>query len=507
MRQRRLTTAGALAFAVVFALALHSAAIAQTTQSGPPPPTTPFQLNPFLFSNETDATRALSSPDVLMRQSGVEWLGRWTGTDGWSPPPDADATQKSLRGRSDLVPLLIRAVEEMPEQDGAQATTLLALIGNPARQAIPAVCDAMYRWEGVDFVASAHLLNGLVHLCGGPDKLASGLIPFLRDNQTTNRLAIARGLRYCADPTFEYLSPPPNGAYPTMSMDHFGAWQSQFQAQVVPALARTVGDRDSAVRIAAMESLEHISHDFQEDVTPSVISAWQTTVKPLAHMASWGDPVERVATLKVLAVEPSDVSSGARVLRGNLQGNADERLYALEALCHAVQTNPKIVVNVFLADWNSADPTKRQIAADDMNQAAVPLWAGIPPANIGVPWFNDSRLVAYTSKIRLDTVGMQAEMQNVHDRILAALVNAESDSDQKVRASAAAALVQISQQVSNTLGAVPVDVVNGRVWPGGENLEAKVTTALDTAADILKQTDPDLAKRLQDQKLAFKHVI
>ena len=480
-----------------------------TARAAPPTPATepeitPYQRNAFLFAGESQAISSLSSPDLLMRRSGVEWLGWWTAVGGGATFPGVDANRARLKGRKDLVPALVRALGEMPEQDSAQASRLLVLIGEPARTAIPALCNCLFRWDGANPIHSGVLRNSLVHLCGGPERLAPTLVPLLNDKQPRVRQAAARGLRFCADPTFVYTFHP-DDPYPAMSPDAGKRWRAHFLEAAVPALTRALDDPAPGVSLAAAQSLERITADFEVDLLHRQPQPfWKATVAPLSRLAASSDAALRLAALRVLAFEPGDVSPAAPALRAGLQRSKEEREYALYALAHAARRNPSAVLDVFLADLGARDLQRRRIAADDLQLAAMAVWDGTPGEIASAKWNNDSRLFGHTPDARRNDGPLSWEAAAAHDRLLNALVNVAMSPDREIRTSAVSALEQISGRAVGLRGRLRLmGVVNGRTVPIDEDVVPKVIDALTLASDQLMSVDPELARRLRDRKADF----
>ena len=172
---------------------------AQSRPQAPPPELTPFEKNPFLFRSPQEAVRALDSPDALMRRSGVEWLGQWTYTyTSYGGAPNAAACAQ-LQSLARIIPGLIRAVREMPLPESQQAARLLAAIGPPAHSAIPAVCNALIDQGSQDVFQRYEMMNSLIHLCGGPDRVASKLAPLMLDSEPETRRAAAGAAGLCDD--------------------------------------------------------------------------------------------------------------------------------------------------------------------------------------------------------------------------------------------------------------------------------------------------------------------
>lgn len=449
------------------------------------PASTPYQLNPDLFAVRAEAVRALGKSDILLRRSGVEWLGRWTQTDGGSGPPGRDAKREEFRRMTALVPALTRGVREMPGQDSQQAARLLALIGSPARSAIPAVCAALASpaYEGRsprdvgDFTARSELLLSLTRLCGGPYALAPTLTALLHDREPETRRAAAAALRFCDDPLFRSTSPP-WGAYPYMPPEEEKRWHKAFLDLAFPAMTACLDDGAGAVRLAAAGTLEHWTY--------SPDAPWTQALTPLARAAASSDSNLRLAALRTLAFMPGDLSPVAAALRAALHGDEAGRPWALAALSHAAWTGRARTLDAFLPDLAAPDAPTRRVAAADLRLAAGLLWdGGFGFGPYPLPeWQNDSRLLRVSSPPDATAAASQT-------RLLAALVRAAADQDAAVRSDVAASLEQIGQAT---------DRGQGFRWRRERNAEAPaaVTAALAQAASFLQETDPASAKRLED---------
>ena len=449
------------------------------------PQLTPFERNPFIFSSPQEAIRALDSADMLLRRSGVEWLGRWTctyTTYGIAPDKAACAQLQSYVG---LVPSLTRAVREMPKDDSRQAARLLVLLGPSAKPAIPAVCAALTSSDyedkgsqyGGDVQGRVDLLNSLTQLCGGPDGLALALLRLMRDKKPETRRAAAATVGFCDDPTYRHISLPPQGA---------------FHKQIMPALAVCVDDPVTAVRLAALTSLEKLTYD-------STDAPWHATEPALARAVASTNPDVRLAALKVLAYMPGDVSSLTSSLRGRLHDGEEEQKYALAALCHAAGTNRALVATIFLAGLSSPNVTERHQSAADVRLMVMPLWNnGFFPDKEPLPWFSDDRLFARYGTPSLtpqqqneEQKQRQAAQEQVQQRLLAALIHACFDPDPAVRADAAASLDIIGQWAEAA-------AAHGFLFAPKVKTDLTVKQSLIQAAAALQQTDPDRAKSFQD---------
>jgi len=457
-----------------------------------PPPLTPYQRNPFLFSSDRAVMDALNDPDILLRRSSVEYLSeRADGTRY-----DGTHAVAQMQQQPDLIPALTRAVRDLPDSDSQQAARLLVVMGPSARAAIPAVCGALARpsyGEGNsrDFVGRANLLNSLVHLCGGPDTLASTLVGLLHDPEPQTRRSVAGAFAYCDDPTFIHMTPPQN-AYHWMTPEQDRQWRTQFGGLVIPALAARLDDPMTAVRLASAHSLETLTY-------PCADAPWNLTLAPLACVLTFPDARLRLTALRTLAYMPVDVSSVVPALRTGLRGNSTERAWALAALCHAAQTNRVRTVNAFLPDLASPVLARRRNAAADISQAATLLWSGDfwpePPSLSD--WLNNSRLFR-----PLDLPGLtppeqeaaqkrrEAAVLDAQPRLLTALTAAADDPDPAVQQDAGLSLEKIGTWTYAFLG-------DGGRYREGERVQAQVAAALTQAASSLVPTDPLLAVRLK----------
>lgn len=451
-----------------------------------------------MFSSLQESIGALRSPDINMRRSGIESLGQRTLTyTTYGVAPNLEACQE-LQKHPEVVPDLIRAVQEMPDDDSRQAARLLVFFGQPGQPAIAAVCAALaspiYGTGKVGdnkFVERGDLLNSLVHLCGGPDRLGPALARLLNAPESGWRTAAAAAVPFCSDPTFRHQSPPPQGAYHWFDAKQEGQWLSAFSTCLVPALAARLNDPVSAVRLASLTGLESLTYY-------SADAPWKMTLGSLAQAAASPDPALRLAALRVLAFAPVDVSPITVTLRSSLHGTAEERGYALAALFHAAQTNRAVTARSFLADLASPAVQKRRVGADDIKQTSILLingsfWPGPDP----IPnWYNDSRLMMApepprqtpTQRQALWTARQAAEIA-FQPRLLAALVKAAADPDHQVRVDAAASLAKIGDWTNAMLG-------RGISNNPGDRLEPQVASALIQAAAALQSTEPAEAERL-----------
>ena len=202
--RRASRTALALTFCICMTAAI-SACHAADAPAAPQIP--PLWQHPNLFSNPQAAADALDSPDILMRRSGVEWLGQWTGTyTTYGVAPDKNNCDQ-LQGLPLLIPRLTRAVREMPDEDSQQAARLLVQIGTPARSAIPAVCEALVKQGRLDVFKRYNVLDSLIHLCGGPSAVAPKLVALMQSSEPATRRAAAGAAGLCDDIGFNHISP------------------------------------------------------------------------------------------------------------------------------------------------------------------------------------------------------------------------------------------------------------------------------------------------------------
>lgn len=130
----------------------------QISAKQPQPPTiadtrTPFRKDPFMFSSLQESIGALRSPDINMRRSGIESLGQRTLTyTTYRVAPNLEACQE-LQKHPEVVPDLIRAVQEMPDDDSRQAARLLVFLVSPDS---PRLRQSVRRWQ-VPFTARGKL--------------------------------------------------------------------------------------------------------------------------------------------------------------------------------------------------------------------------------------------------------------------------------------------------------------------------------------------------------------
>lgn len=447
----------------------------------------PYERNPMIFNSPAQAVAALDSPDIMMRRSGVEWLGRWTATDGASIDPRVDYTnQSSLRGRSDLVPALARAVREMPTQDVLQAAALLALIGPKARPAIPAMCDAM---DHLSIADTNTVAGDIGQVCGGQDKIASIVAAFLSDKAPANRLSAARGLRDCMNPTYQ----PPGSVMKMVTWDERKTWPIHFQQQAVPALDRALRDPDSAVRIAAAESLDALTSQFDEAYAPKV---WQPTVPNAMKLASSTDPSERLAGLKMFTTLPCDISQATPVLRAALAGDAEERKYALLALCWASRWNPLNTVEIFLSERPRSGSADQEAYSADLAYSAVALWSGMPGRYGEFDWADDPSLRQFMVIDPSLNRGSAQDNVRRHDVLLAGILDIARSPNPIVRRNVATALERIAAYEEQLLGTYPV--VAGKGYIGEDPFEKILATAskIDTLWEV---TDPALSNEFRQK--------
>ena len=232
------------------------------------PDYTPYQRNAFLFSGEPEAVQSLDSTDILMRRSAVEFLGRWTESDGSSGGNNTRANRAILTQQTSLISLLTRAVRELPNWDCQQAARLLGMFGSEARAALPAVLAALADLPKSpsgshpgpnDFVAQADLVASITHLSGGLDTLAPTLIGLLHDPDYRIRQLTAEVMPFCADAALQHISPAPREAYP-ISREKGSRWPGTFARRIIPALAAAVNDPVPEVGAAAANSLPVLAY-------------------------------------------------------------------------------------------------------------------------------------------------------------------------------------------------------------------------------------------------------
>lgn len=482
----------------------------QTHPQAVAPEWTPFEKNPFVFGSPQEAIHALDSPDILMRRSGIEWLGRWTytyTTYGIAPDKAACAQLSSQVG---LVPKLTRAVREMPEDDSQQAARLLTVVGPSAQSAIPVVCDALVEQGSQGMFKRYEMMNSLIHLCGGPSELAPKLMVLMQAPEPETRRAAAGAAGFCDDIGFNHMGPPPTGAI-VLSSSQSPIENIKFRARVMPALTRCVDDPVTSVRLAALNSLEALTKStsdaclisyvkaFDVPLQKSFDTSWQNTLPPLARAVASQDPAVHLAALRVLAYMPGDVSSLTSSLRGGLHDDKEEQRYALAALCHAAGTNRTLVADTFLGGLSAPNLAQRRQAAADVRLMVMPLWAGgFFPDQEPLHWFGDDRLFA-----RYGTPGLTPKQQNeeqkqrqaaqeqTQQRLLTALIQACSDPDIVVRTNAVTSLELIGQSAEAASS-------HGFLFAPKLKSELTVKQALIQAATLLQPTDPEKAKQFQD---------
>jgi len=476
---------------------------------------TPYEQNHFLFNSQQEAIEALDSPDLLIRRSGVEWLGRWTATDGGSHTlnngVDFEVSNRALlRGQQALVSNLTRAVQEMPKKDSQQAGRLLVLLEPGAEPAIPAVCAALVEQGSENVFNRYEVMNTLIRLCGGPSAVAPKLAALMQSSEPSIRSAAAGAAGLCDDIGFNHIGLAPDGAY-VLSASQSPAANIRFQAGVLPALIRCVDDHVTGVRLAALKSLESLTKSSADacllswqkayDITwqKTFQSSWQNTLPPLGRTVASPDPAVRLAALRVLTYMPGDVSPLASALRGELHDGKEEQSYALAALCHAAGTKRTLVADVFLKDMSSADLTQRRQAAADVRLMVMPLWnGGFFPDHEPLPWYNDDRLFARYGDPTLtpkqkdeETKQQQTAQEQTQQRLLAALLQACSDQDASVRADAASNLDLIGQWA----GAASA---HGFLFAPAVKSGLTVNQVITQAGAALQTTDPARSKHFQE---------
>lgn len=463
---------------------------------------TQYERNPFLFINAQQAIQALDSSDILMRRSGVEWLGRWTAIDGGSAySADAEARSRAaVRGSQSAVAALARAVSELPDADSQQAARLLALIGPSAKAAIPAICEAIAGKREDDWVGRADLTTCLTVLCGGTDGVPPQLIPLLHAKDMTTRRTAASVLAFRDDLVANRQLRGYNDFYlpPEVRRQRLTA----FNRQVIPPLATSVNDPVTAVRLAATRALQSLTYDSAE-------AQWQKALPPLACAAASSDVNLRRTAAWTLALAPTDLSSVAPLLRGALHGGDDVTCsYAVTALYHAAWTNPARTLDAFLPDLASPDVGRRRMAAADMDRAAYALWNGnhqpgyeevldghgnqdnVPTGRLQ-GWCLDFDRNVPPSEAEAVAAQRLTAGDAAKPRLLAALVQATSDPDHAVRADAALSLEKIGKWMDAMLysGSRPNPAVQ---------FKGLVAKSLAQAAASLQATEPALAKCLLD---------
>jgi len=505
--RRASRTALALTFCICMTAAI-SACHAADAPAAPQIP--PLWQHPNLFSNPQAAADALDSPDILMRRSGVEWLGQWTGTyTTYGVAPDKNNCDQ-LQGLPLLIPRLTRAVREMPDEDSQQAARLLVQIGTPARSAIPAVCEALVKQGRSDVFKRYNVLDSLIHLCGGPSAVAPKLVALMQSSEPATRRAAAGAAGLCDDIGFNHISPAPSGAY-VLPPSQSPAANIRFRAGVLPALTSRVDDSVTSVRLAALESLESLTYGSADVCLISWQKAfdatwqdtfkvyWQNTLPPLGRAVASPDPAVRLAALRVLAYMPGDVSPLSSALRGRLNSGKEEQIYALAVLCHAAGTKRTLVADVFLKDMPSPDLTQRRQAAADVRLMVMPLWnGGFFPDHEPLRWFNDDRLFARYGDSSLtpkqkeeEAKQQQAAQEQTQQRLLAALLQACSDPDASVRSDAASSLDLIGQWAAAASA-------HGFLFAPANKSNLTVKQALTQAATALQPTDPVRATHFRE---------
>ncbi len=468
------------------------------------PQWTPYQLNAFLFHNWQEAAQALDSPDILMRRSGVEWLGRWTATDGGSHTVmngvDYEVeSRKQLRGRTALVAGLTRAVREMPDRDSQQAARLLGRTGPSARPAIPAICEAISNHGSREhFVDRADLTTSLTLVCGGTEKVAPTLALFLQDHDPRTRRAVAAALAFRGD----LIANRRPGQYDDLYLPPEARRKrfTDYNGQVIPALAAGIGDSDPSVRLIAARSLRALAYGSDGTI-------WNKTLPSLAFALSSPDTGLRQEAAHTLAVIPADLSVVTPALRNALGiPETMTHAYVFIALMHAAQVNRTSVLNTFLKPLTSPNPVQRRAAATDIRQVTGLLWDGQfwPDTAPTEDYYNnDAENVnlsvwmppysGYPSPAQQAAEGVRRSAANnaAKSQLLAALVSALSDHDAGVRDDAAFSLDHIGRWTDAILA-------HGGAFREGERVQGQVATALAQAAAAVRHDDSALSQRLQD---------
>lgn len=461
-------------------LFMAPAALAAPSQKPALPDWTPYQKNAFLFHSMEQAIGALNNPDILMRRSAVESLGRTTCTDGASVSLNVHSSIDRFRRHTEAIPAMIQAVREMPDRDSQQAAVLLALYPPKATaSAIPAVCEAMTRsvYEQ-DFAGRLSLLDALIHICGGRNNTAPMLAALINAPDTNTRRAVAAAFRICPEMTSGQL-PQWDYASRGMSPGEAKVWRESFYRIALPALGTALADRDRSVRLAATHALDSLAFRFQK-------APWHLVLIPLARAAESADPELSLAATKTLADLPfTDLSRVARSLRVALRkepqatprgkiASPSVRNYALLALSRAARDNPSATLDAFLSDLTDRrDTNRRRLAAADLQIAAATLWSAPGPA---------------ASRFALP--GYLSAPRSGKGRLLTALTTATQDSDSTVARSSALALLQIGKRESMAPG-----VASRR--PGEDAGRADVIAALRSASKSLATIDRGLSQNLE----------
>ena len=183
----------------------------------------------------------------------------------------------------------------------------LLFSGRRQKAAIPAVCDILVQEGNQGGIKRYEVMNTLVHLCGGPSAVASKLTTLMQSPEPAARAAAAGGAGLCDDIGFQHIGGIPAGAY------HLYPAQNsleiiKFRARVLPALSSRLDDPVTAVKLAALKSLEALTYPsgnvgeivWQEAFTPSrqkaFDMAWKNTLPPLARAVASPDPAVRLAS-------------------------------------------------------------------------------------------------------------------------------------------------------------------------------------------------------------------
>lgn len=414
-----------------------------------------------------------------MRRSGVEWLGQHTQTYTSAPSSFALKIRQQLQQRPDLVPDLARAVREMPLQDSQEAARLLVIIGPPAHTAIPAVCAALVNQASTNRYGMLDMPDILMHLCGGPSKVAPTLIALMKNPEPATRSAAAGAAAGAA-----------------------GLFNDIGFTGGLPALTQCVDDPVLAVRLAAVRSLEALTYNSSQ-------APWQKTLPSLARALASPDLVLRQTAARTLALVPTDASPVAAALREALHGSDKVSVsYVVTALAHAAWSDPDMTLDAFLPDLKSTNQEQRRLAAADIYRAEGALWSSrrqagyepIPDEHGNSNNAYDSRQMSWS----LDVDGGTSLTQRVaradqrrtavaaaQSRLLAALVQATSDPDHTVRTDATRSLEKIGQWTYSGLesGSRPNPAVEAR---------PQVIRALGEASEALRTQEPLLSSSLRE---------
>lgn len=438
---------------------------------------TPYEKNPSIFHNLQEAIEALRSPDILRRRSGIEWLSDHAEIYNNVSFPLAFEleTRQQIKKRPDLVPDLARAVREMPLQNSQQAARLLVVMGAPAHTAIPTVCAALVNQTRINVVQGYEMQNSLVHLCGGPSKVAPTLIALMKNPEPATRSAAAGAAGLFNDIGF---------------------------TSGLPALTQCVDDPFLAVRLAAVRSLEALTYN-------SSLAPWQKTLPSLARALASPDLVLRQTAARTLALVPADTSPVAAALRKALHGSDTVSVsYVVTALAHAAWSDPNTTLDAFLPDLKSTNLEQRRRAAADIYRAEGALWSSrrqagyepIPDEHGNSNNAYDSRQMSWSLDVdegipsaqRLAKIGWRrTAVAAAQSRLLAGLVQATSDPDHAVRTDATRSLEEIGEWTYSGLesGSRPNPAVEAR---------PQVIRALGEASQALRWYEPLLSSSLRE---------